>query len=96
MDGVEVLPYGQDRAERLAMLRTQRNLLLTLCAEITVMRRRLADLDPNESWTSQSQRAYLLCVTDVVEQVDLVLHYLNEALHTVRMQIYDAEILCRA
>lgn len=96
MDGVEVLPYVQDRAERLAMLRTQRNLLLNLCAEITAMRRRLADLDPRGSWTSQSQRAYLLCVTDVVEQVDLVLHYLNEALHTVRMQIYDAEILCRA
>lgn len=96
MDGVEVLPYVQDRAERLAMLRTQRNLLLTLCAEITAMRRRLADLDPRGSWTSQSQRAYLLCVTDVVEQVDLVLYYLNEALHTVRVQIYDAEILCRA
>jgi hypothetical protein len=96
MDGVEVLPYVQDRAERLAMLRTQRNLLLNLCAEITAMRRRLADLDPRGSWTSQSQRAYLLCVTDVVEQVDLVLYYLNEALHTVRVQIYDAEILCRA
>ena len=96
MDGLDVVPYGQDRAERLAMLRTQRNLLLSLCAEIITMRRRLADLDPTESWTSQSQRAYLLCVTDVLEQVDLVLHYLNEALHTVRVQIYDAEILCRA
>ena len=96
MEGVEVLLDGQDRSERLAMLRTQRNLLLTLCAEIDAMRRRLADLDPSESWASQSQRAYLLCVTDVLERLDLVLHYLNEALHTVRVQIYDAEILCRA
>ncbi|MBG6212631.1 MAG: hypothetical protein LH475_06210 [Cryobacterium sp.] len=96
MDGVEVLQYGRDRADRLAMLRSQRNLLFTLCAEITAMRRHLIALDPSEFWSSKSQRAYSRCVAEMVQDLGVVLHDLQEALASVRGQIQLEEHLCQA
>ena len=96
MDGVEVLLYGQDRDERLVMLRTQRNLLFTLHAEITAGRRHLGMLDPSEAWSSRSQREYSFRVAEMLADLDVVLHYLDDALASVRNHIHEEERMCLA
>ncbi|WP_105034731.1 hypothetical protein [Cryobacterium aureum] len=78
------------------MMHSQRDLLLGLRAEIEGKRRQLLALDPSEFWSSKSQRAYSGCVVDIVQHIDVVLHYLHEALASVRKQIYVEEELCPA
>ncbi|MDJ0339793.1 hypothetical protein [Cryobacterium sp. PH31-O1] len=95
MDGVDVLLHGQDRDERLAMLRTQRNLLFTLHAEITASRRNLGLLDPSAAWSSRSQREYSHRVAEMLGDLDVVLHFLDEALATARNHIHEEEQMCR-
>jgi hypothetical protein len=96
MDGVEMLLHGQSRSERLAMLRTQRDLLFALYADITAGRRHLSMLDPSDVWSSRSQREYSCRVAEMLGDVDVVLHYLDEALASVRSHIYEEEQMCRA
>ena len=89
-------PPAENPADRLDMLRSQRRLLVTLYEEITAARRRMVVLDPSEFWNAPSQSAFQLCVADVMVDLDLVLHYLNEALDSVRAQIQCAQGMCRA
>ena len=96
MDGVEMLLHGQSRSERLAMLRTQRNLLFTLHAEITAGRRHLGMLDPSEVWSSRSQREYSFRVAEMLADLDVVLHYLDDALASVRSHVHEEERMCLA
>ena len=96
MDGVEVLLYGQSRDERLAMLRTQSNLLFTLHAEIEAGRRHLSMIDPSNVWSSRSQREYSFRVAEMLADLDVVLHYLDDALGSVRNRIHEEERMCLA
>lgn len=85
------LPPAENPADRLDMLRSQRHLLFMLSEEISAARRRMVVLDPSEFWSSESQRAFQLCLEDVLTDVDHVLHYLDEARDSVRAQIRVAE-----
>ncbi|SDM51273.1 hypothetical protein SAMN05216368_101187 [Cryobacterium flavum] len=96
MDAVGRMPGGPYSPEHLAMMHSQRDLLLGLHAEIEGKRRQLLALDPSEFWSSKSQRAYSGCVADIVQHLDVVLHYLHEAVASVRNQIYLEEELCPA
>ena len=89
-------PSADNPADRLDLLRSQRHLLFTLYEEITAARRNLVVLDPSEFWNSASQCAFQLCLADVMVDLDLVLHYLDEARDSVRAQIQFAEAMCRA
>ena len=96
MDAVGRMPGGPSSPEHLAMMHAQRDLLLGLRGEIEGKRRQLLALDPSEFWSSKAQRAYSGCIADIVQHLDVVLHYLHEALASVRNQIYLEEELCPA
>lgn len=89
-------PAAENPADRLDLLQSQRYLLFTLYEEITAARRRMVVLEPSEFWNSMSQRAFQLCLADVMADLDLVLHDLDEARDSVCAQIQFAEALCRA
>lgn len=71
--------FAPNQADQLAALWAQRKRLLVLTSDIRDAKGRLSSLETSEFWSSSAQRAYRQRVEEIVNDVQGVLDYLNDA-----------------